>query len=88
VVMLAAKTLSKRMLVLAAKEDTRVGLQPLVSRMRSLEQSSSASRMIPSARRPVTPGADSLRHTSPLGAWKPASRARDLTNCRARLWHT
>jgi hypothetical protein len=40
-----------------------VGSQPKVSMRRSLEQSSSASRMIPSARRPVTPGAVSLTKT-------------------------
>jgi hypothetical protein len=63
VVMSAAKTLSKKMFELAAKEDTRVGSQPKVSMRSSLEQSSSATRMMPSARRPVTPGAVSLRHT-------------------------
>jgi hypothetical protein len=64
VVMLAAKTLSNRMLELEAN----VGSQPKMSIRRALEQSSSARRMMPSARRPVTPGAVSLRHTSPLGA--------------------
>jgi hypothetical protein len=42
VVMSAAKTLSKRMFELAAKEVTRVGSQPKVSTRRSLEQSSSS----------------------------------------------
>jgi hypothetical protein len=63
VVMSAAKTLSKRLLELAAKEETSVGSQPKVSMRRSLEQFS-ARRMMPSARRPVKPGADSRRHTS------------------------
>jgi hypothetical protein len=46
--MSAAKTLSKRMFELAVKEATRVGSQPKVSIRKSLEQSSSARRMIPS----------------------------------------
>jgi hypothetical protein len=39
VVMSAAKTLSKKMFELAAKDETRVGSQPKVSMRRSLEQS-------------------------------------------------
>jgi hypothetical protein len=53
---------------------------------RSLEQSSSASRMIPSARRPVTPGAVSLTKTHiAFRGMEATVLARDFINWRARL---